>query len=229
MTIEEYFGDWNDVVNLNLVKNITKKLLPYKSQICPNLKDVFKAFRLCSYENLCLVVLGQDPYFTLKPDGQPVATGIAFANSKDTPSERLSPCLKVLRDSVINISPSDNHIIFDQSLESWEEQGVLLINTALTCLKWRPDSHALLWRPFITDFLTTLTMCREHIVYLLLGSDAQSYEDCLNREHNYIVKYWHPSYYARTNKQMPNAVWKEIQDAVFRYSGRRIDWYKVQQ
>lgn len=226
MTIEEYFGDWSDILDLQKVQGIMQRLVTSKAPICPFLKDVFKAFRLCPFSKLKVILLAQDPYSNYR-NNKPVATGLAFANPSDTYKKDYSPSLKVLRDSLINICPQDKHIIFDPSLESWEKQGVLLLNTALTCEAGRPESHMLLWRPFITDFLTTLAMATERIVYVLMGSSAQSLEPYINHKGNSVLKIPHPSWYARTGNKLPPSLWKRINEALMGYHRNTIEWFEV--
>ena len=223
MTIEEYFGDWCSIIDTNEVKKIVQRLLPFKYSICPNLKDIFKAFRLCPLHNVRTVLIGQDPYFTYK-DNKPVATGLAFANSSDTFEKDYSPSLKVLRDSFINFGMPHESINFDSSLESWERQGVLLLNTALSCIKGKTGSHTLMWRPFITSFLTNLSKATTGIVYVLMGSDAQSLKSYINSRFNYIIETKHPAYYARTHSQMPN-IWNKINQILIDQNGYGIKWY----
>ena len=79
MTKEEYFGDWLKVLPETEMTDILKKLSPIKDRICPEFKDIFKAFNKCPYRDLRLVIVGQDPY----PQKE-VATGIAFANYNNT-------------------------------------------------------------------------------------------------------------------------------------------------
>ena len=62
MTIEEYFGDWSKVIDLTEADRIIKKLLASNVSICPQVKDIFKAFRLCPLSNLRTVIMAQDPY-----------------------------------------------------------------------------------------------------------------------------------------------------------------------
>lgn len=219
MTIEEYFGDWARIIDLKEAERIMKYLAHLKEPVCPSPKDVFKAFRLCSFYNLRVVVLGQDPYFT---GGK--ATGIAFANSSDTIEENYSPSLKVLSESVINFSIPHNRVIFDPSLEGWEEQGVLMLNSSLSCIKNKPGSHMLLWRPFITSFLTNLQKYTYGIVYVLMGSSAESFASYIN-EYNKVIKCRHPAYYARMKEPMPD-IWTKINDILIAYNGYGIEWYK---
>lgn len=223
MTVEEYFGDWCSIIDTNEVKKIVQRLLPFKHSICPNLKDIFKAFRLCPLHNVRTVLIGQDPYFTYR-DNKPVATGLAFANSSDTPKEKYSPSLEVLKESIINFSVPHNRIIFDPSLEKWEEQGVLLLNTALSCEKGKPSSHILLWRPFITSLIANLSKYTSGIVYVLMGSDAQSLKSYINSRFNHIIETKHPAYYARTHSQMPN-IWNKINQILIDQNGYGIKWY----
>ena len=148
MTKEEYFGDWLKVLPEVEMIDILKKLSPIKDRICPEFKDIFKAFNKCPYRDLRLVIVGQDPY-----PQKGIATGIAFANYNNTLEKDLSPSLQIIKESVINYEVSHNLITFASELEEWEEQGVLLLNTALTCEINKPGSHSLLWRPFICKLI----------------------------------------------------------------------------
>lgn len=224
MTIEEYFGDWQKVINLQEVKAISQKLLPLKEAICPHLKEVFKAFHLCPFKDLRVVILGQDPYPNLLNHNS-VATGLAFANHPNTPSSQLSPSLKVLRESVINFSLPHGLTNFDVSLEKWEEQGVLLLNSALTCLKGQPGSQTLLWRPFISHFLQRLSEHCSALIYVLMGSQAASFEPSIRKDSGYILKCKHPAFYARTKEPMPSSIWQEINQILIRLNGYGIQWY----
>lgn len=220
MTIEEYFGDWSKVIDLKEADKIVKRLASSNRMFCPQIKDIFKVFRMCSLSNLRVVILGQDPY-----PQRNVATGIAFANSPDTPEESYSPSLNILMESVIDFTVPHRRIIFDPSLEKWEAQGVLMLNSALTCELGKPGSHALLWRPFINSFLSKLSMQYTAVVYVLMGSQAQSFESSIAKN-NYVIKTRHPSYYARTMTRMPSDIWKQVNDILININGFGIQWYE---
>lgn len=235
MTKEEYFGDWSKVVDLQEADRIIRKLSASRHTVCPQLKDIFKSFHLCSLNNLRCIILAQDPYPNLKrvttpcESSQglvPVATGLAFANTSDTPNDRLSPSLEVLRESVIDYTVPHRIINFDPSLEKWEEQGVLLLNSALSCEVGKPGSHALLWRPFITSLLTNLSKCVTGIVYVLMGSQAQSLEPYINPRFNYVIRIRHPSYYARTKQRMPSDIWQQVNSILIGQNGYGVEWYQ---
>lgn len=225
MTIQEYFGDWCKVIDTMEADRMLKKLTSSKQVICPKVKDIFKAFTLCSLHDLKIVIIGQEPYCNLV-NGNPVATGVAFANSSDTLECNYSPSLDVLMESVIDFTKPHGNIIFDPSLEKWEEQGVLLLNAALSCKAWCKGSHALLWRPFIKSFLTNLSAYDTGIVYVLMGTEAQSFEPYINSKYNYIIKTKHPSWYARNHMIMPPELWFKINELLVGHYGFGIQWYK---
>jgi uracil-DNA glycosylase len=221
MTIREYFGDWSKVVDLSEADRILKKLTSSGVSICPSAKDVFKAFRLCPLDSLRVLILSQDPY-----PQKGVATGIAFGNSKDTPSESYSPSLEIIRESVIDFTKPHGIITFDPSLEKWEEQGVLLLNSALTCQLGRVGSHTLLWWPFMKSLLTNLSCYHTGVVYVLMGSQAQSLEPFINARFNHIIRIRHPSWYARNKTRMPSDIWNEVNEILIGQNGYGIEWYQ---
>jgi uracil-DNA glycosylase len=225
MTIEEYFGEWSRVIDLKEADRLIKRLAASNVTICPQIKNIFKSFHLCPLNNLRAVIIGQDPYSDIYK-GKPRATGIAFANSSDVPDKDISPSLDILRESVIDYTIPHRTIIFDPSLEKWEEQGVLLLNSALSCQAGRVGSHTLLWRPFIKSLLTNLSCYHTGVVYVLMGTTAQSYELYINKQFNHIIRIRHPSWYARKNEKMPHCLWQEVNKILIDLNGYGIEWYK---
>lgn len=219
MGIEEYFGDWSKVIDLKEADKVMK--IVYKQPICPSLKNIFKAFLLCPFKELRVVLIGQDPY-----PQKGIATGLAFANASDTPLSSYSSSLEILRESVIDFTVPHRITNFDPSLEKWAEQGVLLLNTALTCQAGKIGSHILLWRPFMKSLLTNLSEQLTGIVYVLMGSNAQTLEPYINKNSNHIIKIRHPSYYARTGTPMPSDIWRQINKILIGINGYGIQWYE---
>lgn len=222
MTREEYFGDWCKIMDMDMLESILNRL---PSNICPLSRDIFKAFNLCSLKDLKVLILGQDPYFNFR-NGKPVATGIAFANSKDTPESSYSPSLEILRESIIDFTKPHGLVTFDVSLEELEGQGVLFLNSALTCLPGNPGSHVLLWRPFMQSLLSSLSKYMTGCVYVLMGSQAQSFEPYINKGFNHVIRIRHPAYYARAKVKMPSDIWSEVNDILVSKYGYGIEWYK---
>lgn len=224
MTVDEYFGEWSRVVNTKEVDRLMHQLS--KVSICPRLKDIFRAFKVCGYSNLRVVILGQDPYPQLRKDGTPVAQGLAFANAKDTIEENYSPSLKTLMDSLIDFSIPHKTIIFDPSLEKIGNQGVLWLNTALSCQTGRIGSHSLMWRPFIKSLLLNLSKYKSGMVYVLMGNEAQSFEPYIDSRFNHVIRCRHPAYYARTHTSMPSDIWYQVNDILKGQNGYGIEWFE---
>jgi uracil-DNA glycosylase len=221
MTIDEYFGDWMKVLD----RNETMKIMGWlrtvnKETLCPNIKDVFKAFKLCPYNKCRVIFVGQDPY-----PQRGVAQGVLFGNSSDTPENKLSPSLQVIKESVINFEIPHNFITFDPTLESWAKQGILMINSALTTEVGKIGVHMMKWRPFMIAFLKQMSMINPGIIYVLFGSQAQILEPYINKN-NYVLKIEHPAYFARINKKMPYHIWKDINKILYDLYGERIEWFK---
>ncbi len=223
ITIEEYFGDWIKVIDKQeLCKVInTLDIFYNKIPICPDKKDVFKAFDLCSLNNLKVVFLGQDPY-----PQKGVATGILFGNKSDVLEDDLSPSLQIIKRACIDYTIPHNNIKFDHTLESWSKQGILMINSALTCERNVIGSHVMLWRPFIAKLLYNLSNSYQGIIYVLFGNKAQTFTPYINTNSNDIIKIEHPAWFARTNKEMPNTLFKDINVLLKNKYGTTIKWYE---
>ena len=214
-TIPEYFGDWDKVISLNELNSVTLKLKAlYKTTpITPKIYSVFKAFNICEYRDLKVVILGQDPY-----PQQNVATGLLFANV-NTEESKLSPSLKIVKESLLNPVNTHKNIIFDDDMEIWAKEGMLLINTALTVVVGRPGSHSMLWRPFMISLLKNLAKRDTGIVYVLLGEQAKSFKMYINAKDNYILEEKHPAYFARQGTRMPSIIYEELDKIIYNNHG----------
>lgn len=222
MTIDEYFGDWMKVLDRAETMKIMGWLRTVNpNTLCPALPNIFRAFKLCPYNKCNVVFVGQDPY-----PQKGVATGILFGNSKDTPEDKLSPSLDVVKEAVINFEIPHNLLTFDNSLESWAKQGILMINSALTCEMNRVGSHTNEWRPFVSKLVRNLSNRDPGTIYVLFGKDAQTLKPYINEKLNDIIEIQHPAYFARTKQRMPHSVFVRINELLYRRCGEKIEWYK---
>lgn len=213
MTIKEYFKDWLHLIDTDELYKALSKI--NKNNICPEYPNIFRAFNLCDYRNCKVICISQDPY-----PQKGVATGIAFGNKSDV--NTLSPSLEVIKESVINFEIPHNLITFDQTLEDWERQGVLMLNSSLTCEVNKIGSHSMIWRSFIAKFLQNMTTTG--IIYVLFGKQAQSFKPYINTRFNDVIEIQHPAYFARNNIAMPN-VFKEINNLIYSKYKEKINWY----
>ena len=223
MTLDEYFGDWMKVIDRTELNNVMAKVgQEYRSKLlCPVQSDVFRAFELCPLKDLKVVMVGCDPY-----PQKGIATGILFGNNKEISNENLSPSLKVIKEAAINFEVPHNCIIFDQTLESWAKQGILMINSALTVEMNKVGSHVMLWRPFIAKLLKNLSEYDTAIIYVLFGRQAQSFKPYINDKFNHVMEIEHPAYFARNGTKMPYKLFIDISNKVKEIYGVPIKWYE---
>ena len=146
------------------------------------------------------------------------------ASGSEIPEEKWSPSLKILKDSVINLDIPHNCCTFDPTLESWAKQGILLLNSALTCKENNIGSHIGIWRPFITKLLIKLSEYYTGIVYMLLGNQAKSFEKYISTN-NFILSCSHPAYYARQGTDMPSDIFYAARNLVKDNFDEEIKWY----
>ena len=223
MTLDEYFGDWMRVIDRTELNNVMIKVgQEYRRKpLCPAQSDVFRAFEFCPIKDLKVVMLGQSPY-----PQKGVATGILFGNRKEVNEDNLSPSLNVVKEAVINFEVPHYCITFDQTLESWAKQGILMINSALTVEMNRIGSHVMIWRPFIAKLLKNLSEYNTAIVYVLFGRQAQTFKPYINNMFNHIIEIEHPAYFARNGIKMPHQLFIDISNRVKGIYGVPIKWYE---
>ena len=175
----------SDYLNSNAYKsliNTVNKL--YNSNICyPKYNNIFNAFNSLKYDDVKVVILGQDPYH-----GEGEAHGLAFS----------------VRDGV-KIPPSLRNIFKELNadlgikrtktdLSDWELQGVLLLNTVLTVTKDSPGSHKDIgWQEFSDLVITKLNERKTPVVFVLWGNYAISKEKLITNPIHHIIKSPHPS------------------------------------
>ena len=152
--------------------------------IFPDMYDIYNAFRYTDYNDVKVVILGQDPYH-----GEGEAHGLAFSVK---PGIAIPPSLrniyKELRDSLGCYIPNNGY------LEKWARQGVLLLNTALTVVKDNPNSHRGIGWELFTDKVIKLLNTREKpVIFLLWGSNAKSKSMLIDQSRHYVFMSVHPS------------------------------------
>jgi uracil-DNA glycosylase len=150
----------------------------------PSLKDIFKAFELCPYDELKVVIVGQDPY-----PRKGVADGIAFSCSY---TREKQPSLKYLLDEVNHTVYDDASVSTDPDLSRWSEQGILLLNVALTTTVNKIGQHYLLWRPFLAYLFDLLNWNNSGIVYIYMGKKAEEWAHTVSNA-NYKFFTTHPA------------------------------------
>ena len=151
--------------------------------IYPHPMDIFKSLELTAFDNVKVVILGQDPYH-----GPNQAHGLAFSVQENVPKP---PSLKNIFKEISEDLKTEKRSSGD--LTSWAKQGVLLLNTCLTVSPGRPGSHSHLgWQEF-TDSVIKAVDTKNKVVFILWGSYARKKKELLFNNKNLILEAPHPS------------------------------------
>ncbi len=171
--------------------NIAKTVKEEKSAgivIYPRGPQIFNAFNLTPFNDVNVVILGQDPYH-----GPGQAHGLSFSvpDGVNLPPS-LQNIYKELKTDLGLISPVSGN------LERWAKQGVFLLNTVLTVRAGQPASHSKIgWTQFTDAVITKLSQNKSNIVFLLWGNYAKSKGDLIDSSKHLILEAAHPSPLAR--------------------------------
>lgn len=154
------------------------------NKFTPILKDIFKAFELCPYSELKVVVVGQDPY-----SKKGVADGIAFSCGYTRDKQ---PSLRYLLEEVNRTVYDSASASTDPDLSRWAEQGILMLNVALTTVVNKVGQHYILWRPFLAYLFDKLNWEKSGIVYIYMGKKAEEWINAVS-DASYKFVVTHPA------------------------------------
>lgn len=180
---------WQKVLKSELEKPYIKSLKAfleeeYKHPVYPPQNVIFEAFRLTPFEQVKVVIVGQDPYH-----GPNQAHGLSFSVPV---GEKLPPSLKNIYKELqadLGMAPPVHGC-----LEAWAKQGVFLLNATLTVRKGQPLSHHNKgWEEFTDHVIKTLDERENPLVFVLWGQNAEKKGQFLNSKQHLVLKAAHPS------------------------------------
>ncbi|PAR33036.1 uracil-DNA glycosylase [Vibrio metoecus] len=183
---------WHDVIGNEKQQDYFQQTLQFvESQrqsgkvIYPPAKEVFNAFRFTEFGDVKVVILGQDPYH-----GPNQAHGLCFSvlPGVKTPPSLVNIYKELAQDIPGFQIPSHGY------LQSWAQQGVLLLNAVLTVEQGMAHSHANTgWETFTDRVIDALNQHRSGLVFLLWGSHAQKKGRMIDRQRHHVLMAPHPS------------------------------------
>ena len=152
--------------------------------IYPAGKNIFNAFAFTPFNEVKVVILGQDPYHNL---GQ--AHGLSFSVPEGVPPPpSLVNIFKEIESDFSTVLPRNGN------LERWAKQGVLLLNAALTVEANQPNSHAKIgWHLFTDEVIRVISSDCENVVFLLWGKFGQQKYILIDETRHFVLKAAHPS------------------------------------
>lgn len=157
--------------------------------ICPESIRVFRAFKECKFSNLRVVWVLQDPYHQVINGSTRVADGIAMSCSN---TGNLQPTLRLVYDEIGRTTGDTDR---NPDLRKWANQGILMLNTALTVAQAKPGSHTDIWRPF-TQYLLRRLGDHKDLIWIFSGANAKSYANLVKQGTKYYTV--HPAAAAYT-------------------------------
>ena len=188
----------------------------YKEKtIYPKQNEVFNAFRYTDFDDLKVVILGQDPYH-----GPNQAEGLSFSVSN---SVLKPPSLK----NIFKELESDLQIPFPESnsLKPWAKQGVLLLNAVLTVEEHKPTSHKDKgWETFTDDIIKIINQKEEPVVFILWGAYARNKKSLITNPNHYIIESAHPSPFSARNGFFGSKPFSKTNNFLKSKGLKEIDW-----
>ncbi|MBD64046.1 MAG: uracil-DNA glycosylase [Halobacteriovoraceae bacterium] len=184
-------ASWEKCLGAELKKDYFKKLTEFLNSeiaagktIYPKQKNIFNALAACPFEQVKVVIIGQDPYH-----GEGQAHGLSFSVENDI---KLPPSLKNIYKELksdLDIEPATHG-----NLTPWAEQGVLLLNSVLTVEAGLAASHRKKgWEEFTDKIIEVLNTEKENLVFILWGNDAKKKGKKIDREKHLVLESGHPS------------------------------------
>jgi len=214
---------WQNILSEEIQKPYFQQLMEqvdeeYQNHICfPPKELIFAAFDYCSFQDVRVVIIGQDPYH-----GTNEANGLCFSVNDGI---KIPPSL---RNIYREMNDDLGTIFFPNSgnLEHWARQGILLLNASLTVRKDSPNSHKYLdWNLFTDAVIQKISDQKENVVFLLWGSFAQKKGSKIDRNKHLVLESGHPSpMSANQGKWFGNKHFSNINLYLNNKEIRPIDW-----
>ena len=188
----------------------------YRGQtIYPPAREIFRAFDCCDFDQVKVVIIGQDPYH-----GPGQANGLCFSVRSDV---KMPPSLvnifKEIQSDLGKPFPPDG------DLERWAKQGVLLLNATLTVRASSPGSHQNKgWETFTDAVIREVSESKNNIVFLLWGAYAQKKGEIIDRSKHLVLASPHPSPFSANNGFFGNKHFSKTNDYLRNKGLPEIDW-----
>lgn len=209
--LKEEFGKEYFAELVEFVKNELKK-----GKVYPPPGFIFRVFELTPFEEVKVVILGQDPYH-----GAGQANGLAFAVNESEPAP---PSLQnIFKEIESDLGQPLKHRSGD--LSRWAEQGVLLLNATLTVRARTAGSHQMKgWEEFTNAVIKVLSEEREHLVFILWGNYAKAKGAHIDRSKHLVIESAHPSPFSANNGFFGSKPFSQANGYLLSHNETPIDW-----
>jgi uracil-DNA glycosylase len=192
----------------------------YLSQsVFPDPQNIFRAFDLVPFEDVKVVILGQDPYHT-----PGVADGLAFST---LPANKVPPSLQnIYKEIISEFGITAYPHLKNPDLTRWATQGVFLLNNTLTVESGKANSHAKFgWDVFTDTVISTLSNERKNLVFMLWGNFARGKKSLISNINNHLIlESPHPSPFSAHNGFFGNNHFRLCNEFLESCHQKPIEW-----
>jgi uracil-DNA glycosylase len=186
----------------------------------PDNIDLFRAFWNTKLNNVKVVIIGKDPYFSILQNGKPQAMGMSFSVRKNSPiPSGLRNIYKEIEQSISNFK-MPNH----GDLTQWAEQGVLLLNACLTVREKEPGSHKEVWLGFVKKVVNSILDVNSKCIFVAWGKNAQKITKKFINERATVLESGHPSALSTNRGFFGNKHFPTINKLLIERNKKPIDW-----
>ncbi|MBQ7137202.1 MAG: uracil-DNA glycosylase [Bacilli bacterium] len=214
-------NDWDILLNEEYQKDYFKNLEKfvmneYKNKtIYPKVNEIYNAFRYTAFNDVKVVILGQDPYH-----GEHQAEGLCFSVKKGVQKPpSLNNIFKELYDDLGLSVPKNG------SLVSWTKEGVLLLNAVLTVEKDKAASHkGRGWEKFTDEVIKIINQKETPVVFILWGSYARSKKELITNDKHFIIESAHPSPLSAYNGFFGSKPFSKTNQFLIKNNIKPINW-----
>lgn len=214
-------NSWDQVLKDEYQKDYFKKIVMFinkeyhEKTVFPPKDNILRAFKLTDYDNVKVVILGQDPYHGINE-----ANGLAFSVSKGV---RLPPSLQNIYKELYNdlgITISTNG-----DLEKWAKEGVLLLNSVFTVEKDKPASHKNIgWEQFSDEVIKKVNDKTTPVVFILWGNFAKSKAKYITNPIHLVITSPHPSPFSAYSGFFGSKPFSKTNEFLRKNNIKEIDW-----
>lgn len=215
-------ASWKKVLQEEFGQQYFKKLREFVKEeyqhgiVYPPPKNIFRAFELTPFDDVKVVILGQDPYH-----GPGQANGLCFAVSEGV---ALPPSLQnIFKEIESDLGEKLNNRTGD--LERWAKQGVLLLNATLTVKARAAGSHqGKGWEEFTDAVIRKLSEEKENLVFILWGNYAKAKGAHIDRSKHLVIESAHPSPFSASNGFFGSKPFSKTNEYLKDLGKESIDW-----
>lgn len=212
---------WKQILSAEFEKDYFRQLTDFvrneyrSTTVYPPGKLIFNAFNLCPFEQVKVVIIGQDPYH-----GPGQAHGLCFSVNDNVPfPPSLRNIFKEIQDDL------GKPILESGNLTRWAKQGVLLLNATLTVRAHQAGSHQRRgWEEFTDAAIRALAEQREHLVFILWGAYAQKKGAFIDRSRHLVLTSVHPSPLSAHNGFFGNRHFSRANEYLQQHGQTTIEW-----